>query len=71
MSALVAVRTGLLGLPILRLGAREFAGYGYRLGVGRSAGVRAINLEPGAACRGAQLRRCSSRSPAASAGADR
>ena len=57
----VAVRAGLLGLPILRLGAREtmeavayafnplaeFAGYGYRLGVGRSAGVRAINLEGG------------------------
>ena len=57
----VAVRAGLLGLPILRLGAREigeavayafnplaeFAGYGYRLGVGRSAGVRAINVEGG------------------------
>lgn len=57
----VAVRVGLLGLPLLRLRARdireaaayafnplaEFAGYGYRLGIGRSAGVRAINLEGG------------------------
>jgi hypothetical protein len=57
----VAVRVGLLGLPILRLPARdiaegvayafnplaEFGGYGYRLGFGRSAGIRAVNLEGG------------------------
>lgn len=57
----VVVRVGLLALPILRLRARdigeaaayafdppvEFGGYGYRLGLGRSAGIRAINLEGG------------------------
>ena len=57
----VVVRVGALGLPILRFRARdiadvaaytfnpltEFGGYGYRLGFGRSAGIRAVNLEGG------------------------